>query len=145
MEEGLNALVRNTFGLKKVDIRSYSPLSLAYIGDSIFDIIVRSVVVDTGNTSVDKLHRASTKYVSAKAQDIMVKALKEEFTEEESDIFRRGKNTKIKSFAKNASQSEYRNATGFEAVLGYLYLKDNTDRLFYLIKRGMEIKDERSK
>lgn len=145
MEEGLNSRIKEYFDLKNVDIRTYSPLSLAYIGDSIFDIIIRTVVVDGGNTSVKKLHNASVKYVSAKSQDIMAKGLMEEFNEKEKEIFRKGKNTKMNSVAKNASLKEYRNATGFEAVLGYLYLEDDIDRIMYLVKRGIEIKNERSK
>lgn len=143
MEQGLNSLLRESFSLEEKDIRTYSPLSLAYIGDSIYDLIVRSIIVDKGNANVNKLHKSSVKYVSAKAQCFIVKSIYDELTDEEKDIFRRGKNTKIHTVAKNASITEYRYATGFEAVLGYLYLTDNFNRLIELIKKAMEKADER--
>lgn len=142
---GINSLIRDSFNLEKKDVRTYSPLTLAYIGDAVFDIIIRTIIVDKGNSSVNRLHKLSASYVSAKSQNLMVNEIFEEFTKEEKDIFRRGKNTKMHTVAKNASLSEYRNATGFEAVLGYLYLLDNTDRLFYLVNLAINNKDERSK
>lgn len=123
---------------KDIDIRTYSPLALAYIGDSVFDIYVRTKVVKEGNTSVNNLHKKCVKYVSAKAQNQMVLKIMEEFSEEEKNVFRRGKNTKMHTVAKNATLSEYRNATGFEAVLGWLYLQDKTERLEEIIKKAME-------
>lgn len=123
---------------KDIDIRTYSPLALAYIGDSVFDIIVRTKVVKAGNASVNSLHKNSVKYVSAKAQCQMVLNIMDEFTEDEKNVFRRGKNTKMHTTAKNASLQEYRNATGFEAVLGWLYLQGMTDRVEELAKKAME-------
>lgn len=123
---------------KDIDIRTYSPLALAYIGDSVFDIYVRTKVVKEGNTSVNNLHKKCVKYVSAKAQNQMVLKIMEEFSEEEKNVFRRGKNTKMHTVAKNATLSEYRNATGFEAVLGWLYLQDKTQRLEEIIKKAMD-------
>lgn len=123
---------------KDIDIRTYSPLALAYIGDSVFDIYVRTKVVKEGNTSVNNLHKKCVKYVSAKAQNQMVLKIMEEFSEEEKNVFRRGKNTKMHTVAKNATLSEYRNATGFEAVLGWLYLQDKTERLEEIIKKAMD-------
>lgn len=123
---------------KDIDIRTYSPLALAYIGDSVFDIYVRTKVVKEGNTSVNNLHKKCVKYVSAKAQNQMVLKIMEEFSEEEKNVFRRGKNTKMHTVAKNATLSEYRNATGFEAVLGWLYLQDKTKRLEEIIKKAMD-------
>lgn len=123
---------------KDIDIRTYSPLALAYIGDSVFDIYVRTKVVKEGNTSVNNLHKKSVKYVSAKAQCQMVLKIMDFLTEEEQNVFRRGKNTKMHTVAKNATLTEYRNATGFEAVLGWLYLQDRIERLEEIIKRAME-------
>ncbi len=144
MEQGLNSLICRYFSLDKKDIRTYSPLTLAYIGDSIFDLIIRSVTVDNGNTNVNNLHRQSVNYVNARAQSKMIVSIMDILTEEEKSIFRRGKNTKFNTSAKNASISEYRNATGFEAVLGYLYLKDDIERILFLVKRAMET-NERQK
>ncbi|MCR4787392.1 MAG: ribonuclease III [Lachnospiraceae bacterium] len=135
--------LQKEFELSKVDIRTYSPLTLAYIGDSIYDLIVKSVVVGSGNTSNNSLHKKTTKYVSAPAQSEMAKVLEELFSEEEMTIYKRGKNAKPASGAKNASRSDYLKATGFEALLGYLYLSGKTERLFELVKRGMELIDER--
>lgn len=123
---------------KDIDIRTYSPLALAYIGDSVFDIYVRTKVVKEGNTSVNNLHKKSVKYVSAKAQCQMVLKIMDFLTEEEKDVFRRGKNTKMHTVAKNATLTEYRNATGFEAVLGWLYLQDKIQRLEEIIIKAME-------
>ncbi len=121
------------------DIRSYSALSLAYIGDVVYDLIIRTVVVAKGNRPVNDLHRITVKYVSATAQAKMVKALSEILTEEEKAIFQRGKNSKPHTTAKNARVSDYLKATGFEAVIGYLYLTDNMGRALELVKKGIAL------
>lgn len=138
MEEGLNSFIRDYFGIEKRDIRTYSPLALAYIGDAVYDLVVRSVVTDGANTQVNQLHKKAVRHVSAKAQSLALKSLEGELSDQEADIVRRGRNTKMHTTAKNASLKEYREATGFEALLGYLYLTDNVDRLFYIIKKAME-------
>ncbi len=126
------------FGLQQQDIRTYSPLTLAYIGDAIFELVVRTVLVDRRNTQPEKLHKAATKVVKAETQALMIEALKEELTEEELTIFKRGRNAKSATKAKNATLSEYRRATGFEALMGYLYLKGDIERMIELIHRGVE-------
>ncbi|MCR4849668.1 MAG: ribonuclease III [Lachnospiraceae bacterium] len=135
--------LKKDFDLKEVDIRTYSPLSLAYIGDCVFDLVVRSYVVGKGNTSNNNLHRETTRYVSARAQSVMADDLINEMTEEELAVYKRGKNSKTASGAKNASPTEYHKATGIEALMGYLYLTGQTERMVALIKRGMELTDER--
>lgn len=139
MEESLSLLrqLKKEFGCKEVDIRTYSPLALAYIGDSIYDVIIRTVVVERGNQSAKKLHRTAVRYVNAGTQARMAEALQEMLTEEEEDVYRRGRNTKSNSTAKNASVTDYRKATGLEALLGYLYLQDRTDRAVELVKLGL--------
>lgn len=139
MEESLSLLrqLKKVFGCKEVDIRTYSPLALAYIGDSIYDVIIRTVVVERGNQSAKKLHRTAVRYVNAGTQARMAEALQEMLTEEEEDVYRRGRNTKSNSTAKNASVTDYRKATGLEALLGYLYLQDRTDRAVELVKLGL--------
>ncbi len=137
--DGLLAGILETFPGKKQDIRTYSPLTLAYIGDAVYDLIIRTVVVGRANRPANELHHTTVKYVSANAQSKIVQALMEEFTEEEQSIYRRGKNSKPHTTAKNASVTDYLKATGFEAVVGYLYLTDRTDRVLELVKKGLEL------
>ena len=130
MEKSVNLKNKfmETFGLVEQDIRSYSPLTLAYIGDGIFELVVRTVLVERKNTQAEKLHKAATKVVKAETQALMIEALKEELTEEELAVFKRGRNAKAFTRAKNATMSEYRRATGFEALMGYLYLTGRMHR-----------------
>lgn len=139
MEESLSLLgqLKKEFGCKEVDIRTYSPLALAYIGDSIYDVIIRTVVVERGNQSAKKLHRTAIRYVNAGTQARMAEAIGEVLTEEEEEVYRRGRNAKSNSTAKNASVTDYRKATGMEALLGYLYLQDRMDRAVELVKLGL--------
>lgn len=139
MEESLSLLgqLKKEFGCKEVDIRTYSPLALAYIGDSIYDVIIRTVVVERGNQSTKKLHRTAVRYVNAGTQARMAESLQEVLTEEEEEVYRRGRNAKSNSTAKNASLADYRKATGMEALLGYLYLQDRMDRAVELVKSGL--------
>lgn len=138
MEAGINALIKEQLNVGDVDIRTYSPLALAYIGDAIFDLVIRTVTIDAGNTSVNKMHKKTADIVNARTQAKIFEAIKGKLSEEELDIARRGRNTKMNTTAKNASLSDYRKATGLEAVMGYLYLKDETERLFEIIKMGLE-------
>lgn len=121
------------------DIRSYSPLTLAYIGDGIYELVIRSLVVETANRPANDLHKTTVQYVRAETQAAMILALAEELTEEEREVYKRGKNAKTYSGAKNASRADYHKATGFEALMGYLYLTEQIERLLYLIKRGLEL------
>ena len=126
------------FGLEEQDLRTYSPLTLAYIGDAIFELVVRTVLVERKNTQAEKLHKAATKIVKAETQALMIEAIKEELTEEELAVYKRGRNAKAVTRAKNATMSEYRRATGFEALMGYLYLKGDIARMLELIHLGVE-------
>ena len=132
-------MIADTFPGKHQDIRSYSGLALAYIGDVVYDLVIRTVVVSRANRSVNDLHRITVRYVSAGAQSRIVQALMDSLTEEEQSVYRRGKNSKPHTTAKNASVADYLRATGFEAVLGYLYLKDDMERVLYLVKKGIEL------
>ena len=136
-ETGFLQMISGAFPEKRQDIRTYSALTLAYIGDVVYDLIIRTVVVGLGNRPVNDLHRITVKYVSASAQAKMAQAIAQELTEEEKAVYRRGKNTKPHTTAKNASVSDYLKATGFEAVLGYLYLTDHLDRALELVKKGI--------
>lgn len=128
----------NEFGLEEQDLRTYSPLTLAYIGDAIFELVVRTVLVERKNTQPEKLHKAATKIVKAETQALMIEALKEDLTDEELTVYKRGRNAKAVTRAKNATMSEYRRATGFEALMGYLYLKGDMERMVKLIHLGVE-------
>lgn len=136
MEQGLNQYLHEQFELKEVDIRTYSPLALAYIGDCVYDLVVRTVVVGKGNTGANQLHFRTSQIVKAQAQAAMIQALEDLLTEEEKDIYRRGRNAKSPTMAKNASMSDYRKATGLEALMGYLYLTNRFERIVELIRQG---------
>ena len=138
MAAHLNKYLNDKFGIEGKDIRTYSPLTLAYIGDAIFDVVIRSILVNKGNTAVNKLHKRASDIVKAGTQSAFIKALMDDFTEEEADIYRRGRNSKPHTKAKNATTMDYLDATGFEAVIGYLYLTDNMDRACELISLGIE-------
>lgn len=138
MATHLNKYLNEKFGIEGKDIRTYSPLTLAYIGDAIFDVIIRSILVNKGNTAVNKLHKRASDIVKAGTQSAFIKALMDNLTEEEADIYRRGRNSKPHTKAKNATTMDYLDATGFEAVVGYLYLTDNMDRICELVELGIE-------
>ena len=134
--------MQELFQMKEVDIKEYSPLTLAYIGDSIYDLIIKSLVVNEGNRQVQKLHKETSMRVQASAQSKMMRAIQEHLTEEEHAVFKRGRNAKSVSPAKNQSITDYRRATGFEALMGYLYLKKEWKRILELVKIGLESMDE---
>ena len=121
-----------------MDIRTYSPLTLAYIGDGIFDLIIRSLVVGKGNTKASQLHKRTSRIVKAASQSAMMEKLLPYLTEEEEAVYKRGRNAKSPTMAKNATMSDYRRATGFEALMGYLYLDNRFIRMMELIKIGLE-------
>lgn len=140
MEKSLKLLdqIKDTFGCEEVDVKTYSPLALAFIGDGIFEIIIRTVVVERGNRSADGLHKTKSRVVNAKIQAKMAEALLSELTEEELACYKRGRNAKSHTAAKNASIAEYRKATGLEALFGYLYLQGKDERILELTKLGLE-------
>lgn len=136
MEAGLS-YIKELFQLEDTDIRTYSPLTLAYIGDAIYELVIRTILVEKGNTQVNKLNQRANRLVKASAQSEMIEKLKPHLTEEEMAVFKRGRNTKSYTMAKNATMSDYRRATGFEALMGYLYLTEQWERMLELIKLGM--------
>lgn len=128
---------KELFELENTDIRTYSPLTLAYIGDAIYELVIRTILVEKGNTQVNKLHQRASKLVKASAQSAIIEKLKPYLSDEEMGVFKRGRNAKSFTMAKNASMSDYRRATGFEALMGYLYLTEQWDRMLELIKIGI--------
>lgn len=139
MEESITILeaIKRDFGCGEIDIRTYSPLTLAYIGDAIYDLVIRTIVVERGNRSANNLHKKAVAYVNARVQARMIDALEDELTEEEAAVYHRGRNAKSYTTAKNASVIEYRKATGLEALCGYLYLQGQQERLLYLIREAI--------
>lgn len=134
MEKGIDSYIREMFQVPDVDIRTYSPLALAYIGDGVFDLIIRSVVVGRGNTKPNRLHQRTSQVVKAHTQAQIIEYLLPQLDEEEADIYRRGRNANSATMAKNATVADYRKATGLEALVGYLYLTDRFERLMALIR-----------
>ena len=106
-----------------------SPLNLAFIGDCVYEMLVRETLVLNANRPVNDLHRESVKFVSAKAQTLAYDKIKNCLTEQETAIYKRGRNAKVGHNPKSASQGEYHIATGVEALFGYLYLTEQTQRI----------------
>lgn len=125
------------FSLKEQDAKQYSPLTLAYIGDAVYEMIVRTILVERGNAPVNALHKQASKLVKAEAQADAYHRIKEELSEEEMSVFRRGRNAKSYTSAKNATIGDYRVATGFEALFGFWYLTGQTERMLVMAKAGM--------
>ena len=138
VEWQFDSYMQELFQMKEVDIKEYSPLTLAYIGDSIYDLIIKSLVINEGNKQVQKLHRETSSMVQASAQSKMMRTIQEHLTEEEHAVFKRGRNAKSVSPAKNQSITDYRRATGFESLMGYLYLKKEWKRMLDLVKIGLD-------
>ena len=134
----LDDCIREMLELKEVDVNSYSPLVLAYIGDCIYDLIIKTMVISGGNKQVHKLHEETSTYVQASAQSLMMRAIQPCLSEEEHAVYRRGRNSRTVSPAKNQSITDYSRATGFEALIGYLYLKKEYHRILELVKTGLQ-------
>lgn len=145
MEKSLDSFIeymKEEFGLEDKDLRTYSPLTLAYIGDGIYDLVIRTMLVKRGNCQPNKLHGRASMLVKASAQAEMIEKLMPYLTEQEIQIYKRGRNAKSCTMAKNATMLDYRKATGFEALIGYLYLSENTKRMIELIKAGLDKGEE---
>ena len=132
MGKGIDSYLKEQFEIADVDIRTY-------IGDGIFDLVIRSLVVAKGNTRASELHKRTSQIVKAHTQAEMMEHLLPLLSEEEADVYRRGRNAKSYTMAKNATMADYRKATGFEALMGYLYLKDEFPRIVELVKHGIEM------
>lgn len=114
--------------------REYSPLALAYIGDTVYDLFIRTKVLSKGNRHVTEMHKESVSFVKAHSQSVSAYALEEFLTEDELRVLKWGRNAKSNTTPKNADVTEYRMATGFETLVGYLYLSGETDRLKELLE-----------
>lgn len=121
----------------------YSPAQLAYAGDAVYELLVRSYIIQNHDVNVNKMHRLTVKFVKANAQAYLIHKLDDVLTEDEKRIVKRGRNAKVTSSPKNADLMEYRYATGFEALFGYLYLNNDLDRLIKLFNKVIEIINEK--
>ena len=146
-EENLSSLkgmLHQLFHLEDKDLRTYSPLTLAYIGDGVFTDVcganlagIRTILVKKGNCPVNQLHRKASSLVKAGTQSSMMEVIEPMLTEEEHSVYRRGRNAHSPTMAKHATMADYRRATGFEALMGYLYLKDDFSRIIELVRAGI--------
>ena len=136
METNLIQL-KELFHLEDQDLRSYSPLTLAYIGDGVYELIIRTILVKKGNCPVNRLHKKASSLVKAGAQSAIMEVIEEKLTPEELSVYRRGRNAHSPTMAKHATMADYRRATGFEALKGYLYLKEDYTRILTLVRMGI--------
>ncbi|HZH93393.1 MAG TPA: ribonuclease III domain-containing protein [Tissierellaceae bacterium] len=136
MEKGLsvNYFREVNVDLQGEDLRMMSPLQLAYIGDAVYELLVRTAIMSR-DVNVNKLHKEATRYVKANAQAESVLKLEGLLTDEEKSFVRRGRNARINSSPKNVDLRDYKYATGFECLMGYLYLSGKDERLIELFKQ----------
>ena len=123
--------------LREDDIRAISSIGLAHLGDAVYELMIRSKVINHGSMQVNKMHKHSAALVKASAQAQLIKALQEELTEEELAAYKRGRNAKSATMAKHATMIDYRMATGLEALVGWLFLTEQYARLVELVSRGL--------
>lgn len=139
MEQSIIGYMKEQLNIEQVDVRNYSSLALAYLGDCVFELLIRTMIVSKGNAPVHKYHQRASAIVNAHSQADMMKEMETYLTPEEFSVYKRGKNSKPATMAKNATAKEYKSATGMEAVLGYLYLKGEYTRLIDLVKIAIDI------
>ncbi|AWH75786.1 Mini-ribonuclease 3 [Clostridioides difficile] len=126
--------------MEKTELVTMSPLVLAYLGDTVYETYIREYLIrQNTQKKVNDLHKLAIKYVKAKAQATIIHEIEIELTEEESKIYKRGRNQKSNTSPKNADIIDYKHATGFEALVGYLYLNNEIERLQYIINKGIKI------
>ena len=126
--------------MDKIKLITMSPLVLAYLGDTVYESYIREHLIRQNiNRKVNNLHKLAIQYSKAKAQATIIHELEDELTEEEMKIFKRGRNQKSHTAPKNADIIDYKYATGFEALIGYLYPSEDKERLEYIVKKGIEI------
>ncbi len=144
IEYGFEHYIAEIPDMHQTDPKAASPLVLAYIGDCVFDLIIKLMVSGRGNRQVHKLHEETSHYVQASAQSFMMRSMQEHLTEQEHAVYRRGRNARSVTPAKNQSITDYRRATGFEALIGYLYLNHEYSRLTELVTIGLKSMEERN-
>lgn len=135
MEKGIMSRILQPY---EVDAGSYSPLALAYMGDAVYEMVIRTHVVSQGNRQVSKMHKKSAALVKAQTQAELIGQLFDQLSEEEMAVYKRGRNAKSATMPKHAAMKDYRMATGFEALVGYLYLTGRHERLLELVFHGLK-------
>ncbi len=143
MEESLNVGLTDAIieglDLKKANPKQLSPLVLAYIGDCVYDLIIKTYLLDRkGNMPVNKLNKMASGLVKAQTQSELIGIIEDKLTDAEEAVYKRGRNAKSYTSAKNATIGDYRRATGFEALIGYLYLNDEYSRMVELVKIALQ-------
>lgn len=138
MSKPIQDLLQVTSGTLNHKANTYSPLALAYIGDGVYEIFIRTYVMNKGNMPVNKMHKASRELVKASSQAKIYYLIEEFLTEEEEAVLRRGRNAKSFTSPKNGDITDYRHATGLEALVGYLYIQGKIDRIKELIDTGLD-------
>ena len=138
MFEDIISSMRKDFDIKPMDVMTLNPLVLAYIGDAVYEAYIRTMLVINVRTNVNMLHKMSIKYVKAKAQSDIVHRIADKLTQDEQDVVRRGRNAKSATVPKHAEVTDYRYSTGFEALIGYLYLVNNLERLMEILRISVE-------
>lgn len=139
MESSKNLLeeIHSFFPKEETDIRTYAPLKLAYLGDAVFEIIIRTLIIESTGGPVKNLHQRASSLVNARSQAELAAAMMDSLTEDEMAAYRHGRNAKTSSVAKHADIHDYRNATGLEALFGYLYLTGQSGRAVELLRLAM--------
>lgn len=118
----------------KIDTRMLSPVQLAYIGDAVYELLVRTYIIANKELTINKMHKLSVGFVKAEKQAKYLKLIESTLNDKEKDIVRRGRNSKSTP-PKNTNFMDYKYATGFEALIGYLYLKKEKERIFELFDK----------
>ena len=131
------------FGMD-ADIRTFSPLALAFLGDAVYSLIIRTSVIAKGNRQAEKLHNETTRLVRAQKQAAIGRVIYDLLTTEEKKVYRRGRNSHPMHHAKGASLEEYLQATALETLCGYLYLQGRTEHLMELLRTGLEMTQRRN-
>lgn len=124
--------------INNIDLGTISMQTLAFIGDSVYNVYIRTYLASVSNVQTGKLHIKSIKYVSARGQAKTIDKLMDSLSEEEINIYKRGRNTNIHTVSKNVDVVEYKKSTGFEALIGYLYITKNTKRLEEIVKFSID-------
>lgn len=138
MNQDLFSQIQENFGKTSLQPEQYSALALAYIGDGVYDLMIRTIVIDLGNGKVKDFHRITSGIVKAASQAKLMHVIEAELDEQELAMYKHGRNAKSATSAKNASIVDYRIATGFETLIGYLYLSHRMDRAMELVKLGLQ-------
>lgn len=134
--------IRGIFEIEKKEARSFSPLTLAFLGDAVYELVIRTMVVTKANASPNQLNRQSSALAKAGTQARLAHLLEETLTEEERAVMKRGRNAHSATKAKNATVIDYRTATGLEALMGYLYLQGRMERILELLQQGLRQLDD---